>query len=116
MNKTKNTTSSNKKTGIKTAKKKPDASKATAKQAGKKAGPKVSPTSSKKQEFTTRSGLDRDSLREDIKLHLRHTLAKDEFSRTPWDEYRSVVLCYSLRGGVKDLGEQFVTQSAQATC
>lgn len=92
MNKTKNTTSSNKKTGIKTAKKKPDASKATAKQAGKKAGPKVSPTSSKKQEFTTRSGLDRDSLREDIKLHLRHTLAKDEFSRTPWDEYRSVVL------------------------
>ena len=31
-------------------------------------------------------------------------------------EYRSVVLCYSLRGGVKDLGEQFVTQSAQATC
>ena len=39
-----------------------------------------------------RSGLNKESLREDIKLHLRHTLAKDEYSRTPWDEYRSVVL------------------------
>ena len=39
-----------------------------------------------------RSGLNKESLREDIKLHLRHTLAKDEHSRTPWDEYRSVVL------------------------
>ena len=83
MNKAKNTSSSSKKTGNKTAKKKADASKATAKQAGKKTGPKAPPTRSKKQEFTTRSGLDRDSLREDIKLHLRHTLAKDEFSRTP---------------------------------
>lgn len=39
-----------------------------------------------------RSGLNKDSLREDIKLHLRHTLAKDEYSRTNWDDYRSVVL------------------------
>lgn len=36
--------------------------------------------------------MDRDSLREDIKLHLRHTLAKDEFSKTNWDDYRTVVL------------------------
>ncbi len=43
-------------------------------------------------EFNTRSGLDRDSIREDIKLHLRHTLAKDENSRTNWDNYQSVVL------------------------
>ncbi len=39
-----------------------------------------------------RSGMDKDSLREDIKMHLRHTLAKDEFSKTNWDNYRSVVL------------------------
>ncbi|MFN1835641.1 glycogen/starch/alpha-glucan phosphorylase [Balneola sp. MJW-20] len=37
-----------------------------------------------------RSGMDKDSLREDIVLHLRHTLAKDEFSKTHWDNYRSV--------------------------
>lgn len=50
---------------------------------------------SKKKESETievRSGLNKESLREDIKLHLRHTLAKDEYSRTRWDEYRSVVL------------------------
>jgi len=39
-----------------------------------------------------RSGMDKDSLREDIKMHLRHTLAKDEYSTTNWDNYRSVVL------------------------
>ena len=39
-----------------------------------------------------RTGLNKESIREDIKQHLRHTLAKDEFSKTPWDEYRSVVL------------------------
>ena len=77
MNKAKNINSSTKKTGNTRVKKK----------AIKKAY-----TSIKKHEFSTRSGLDRDSLREDIKLHLRHTLAKDKFSRTPWDEYRSVVL------------------------
>ncbi len=43
-------------------------------------------------EFNTRTGLDRDSIREDIKLHLRHTLAKDEHSCTTWDSYQSVVL------------------------
>ncbi|MEP1152608.1 MAG: glycogen/starch/alpha-glucan phosphorylase [Balneola sp.] len=48
---------------------------------------------SKKNSFTPqlRTGMDKDSLREDIKLHLRHTLAKDEFSATSWDNYRSVV-------------------------
>lgn len=39
-----------------------------------------------------RSGMDKDSLREDIKLHLRHTLAKDEYSTTNWDRYKSVTL------------------------
>lgn len=39
-----------------------------------------------------RSGMDKNSLREDIKMHLRHTLAKDEYSTTNWDNYRSVVL------------------------
>jgi starch phosphorylase len=43
-------------------------------------------------EVEVRSGLNKESLREDIKLHLRHTLAKDEYSRTSWDQYRSVVL------------------------
>ena len=46
----------------------------------------------KSEDIVVRSGLNKDSLREDIKLHLRHTLAKDEYSRTPWDNYRSVVL------------------------
>ena len=35
--------------------------------------------------------MDADSFREDIKQHLRFTLAKDEFSSTKWDNYRSVV-------------------------
>ncbi|MCG8373554.1 MAG: glycogen/starch/alpha-glucan phosphorylase, partial [Balneolales bacterium] len=55
---------------------------------------------SKKSEMSdvmVRSGLNKESLREDIKLHLRHTLAKDEFSRTNWDKYRSVVLTISDR-------------------
>src|SRR5690554_2741604 len=39
-----------------------------------------------------RSGMDADSFREDIKQHLKYTLAKDEFSKTNWDSYRSVVL------------------------
>lgn len=39
-----------------------------------------------------RTGMDKDSLREDIKLHLRHTLAKDEYSTTNWDRYRAVTL------------------------
>jgi starch phosphorylase len=50
---------------------------------------------SKKQitdEIEVRSGINKESLREDIKLHLRHTLAKDEYSQTNWDKYRSVVL------------------------
>tara|TARA_R110002126_G_scaffold227147_2_gene371783 strand:- start:29122 stop:31602 length:2481 start_codon:yes stop_codon:yes gene_type:complete len=49
----------------------------------------------KKQSSTKlnlRSGMDKDSLREDIKMHLRHTLAKDEYSKTTWDNYLSVVL------------------------
>jgi len=50
--------------------------------------------SSKKvnEDIEVRSGLNKESLREDIKLHLRHTLAKDEYSQTNWDKYRSVVL------------------------
>jgi len=39
-----------------------------------------------------RIGMDKDSVREDIKSHLRYTLAKDEFSATGWDNYKSVVL------------------------
>lgn len=39
-----------------------------------------------------RSGMDADSFREDIKQHMRYTLAKDEFSNTRWDNYKSVVL------------------------
>jgi len=39
-----------------------------------------------------RTGMDRDAIREDIRQHLRFTLAKDEYSSTDWDNYRSVVL------------------------
>jgi len=45
----------------------------------------------------TRAGMDKDSLREDIKLHLRHTLAKDEYSTTNWDRYKSVTLTIMYR-------------------
>lgn len=39
-----------------------------------------------------RSGMNMDDFREDIKQHLRYTLAKDEHSSTHWDNYKSVVL------------------------
>ncbi len=46
----------------------------------------------KKKIINPRNGMDVDSFREDIKQHLRYTLAKDEYSSTDWDSYRSVVL------------------------
>lgn len=39
-----------------------------------------------------RNGMDVDSFREDIVQHLRYTLAKDKYSTTVWDSYKSVVL------------------------
>lgn len=60
----------------------------------------------KTPDFLTRKGLDRDSLREDITLHLRHTLAKDEFSSTSWDNYNSVVLAIMDRLNGKWLNTQ----------
>lgn len=39
-----------------------------------------------------RTGMNVDAFREDIKAHLRYTLAGDEYSTTEWDNYRSVVL------------------------
>ncbi len=39
-----------------------------------------------------RSGMGVDDFREDIIEHLRYTLAKDQFSKTRWDNYRSIVL------------------------
>ncbi|MGD8747124.1 MAG: glycogen/starch/alpha-glucan phosphorylase [Balneolaceae bacterium] len=42
--------------------------------------------------LNTRTGMDADSFREDIKQHLHYTLAKDQYSSTDWDHYRSVVL------------------------
>lgn len=45
-----------------------------------------------KDNFDPRTGMDVDSFREDIKQHLRFTLAKDEYSTTDWDNYKSVVL------------------------
>jgi len=47
---------------------------------------------SKKKKVNTRAGMDVDSFRQDIREHLRYTLAKDEYSSTKWDNYRSVVL------------------------
>ena len=39
-----------------------------------------------------RGGMDKNEFKEDIKQHLRYTLAKDEYSVNNWDNYRSVVL------------------------
>jgi len=39
-----------------------------------------------------RAGMDKTEFKEDIKQHLRYTLAKDEYSQNNWDNYRSVVL------------------------
>lgn len=36
-------------------------------------------------------GMDADSISYDIQRHLRHSLAKDDYSKTEWDDYRSVV-------------------------
>ncbi|MFU8811621.1 MAG: glycogen/starch/alpha-glucan phosphorylase [Balneolaceae bacterium] len=47
---------------------------------------------SKKKIINPRNGMDVDSFREDIQQHLRYTLAKDQYSSTEWDNYRSVVL------------------------
>lgn len=45
-----------------------------------------------KKNGSVRGGMNVDSFREDMKQHLRYTLAKDEYSSTEWDNYRSVVL------------------------
>ena len=39
-----------------------------------------------------RTGMDVDAFKKDIEQHLHYTLAKDKFSTTQWDNYRSVVL------------------------
>lgn len=46
----------------------------------------------KKKPTSLFSGNDVDSIKEDIQRHLKFTLAKDEYSATKWDQYRSVVL------------------------
>ncbi len=38
-----------------------------------------------------RTGMDVESFKEDIKQHLHYTLAKDKYSSTEWDIYRSIV-------------------------
>ncbi|MDX1670880.1 MAG: glycogen/starch/alpha-glucan phosphorylase [Balneolaceae bacterium] len=43
-----------------------------------------------KIEVNPRTGMDIDSFREDIKQHLYYTLAKDQYSSTEWDNFRSV--------------------------
>jgi len=43
-------------------------------------------------DLNPRTGMDVDSFREDIKQHLHYSLAKDKYSSTEWDNYRSVVL------------------------
>ncbi|MGM0744737.1 MAG: glycogen/starch/alpha-glucan phosphorylase, partial [Bacteroidota bacterium] len=46
----------------------------------------------KSKNIDPRAGMDVDSFKQDIKQHLRYTLAKDKYSSTEWDSYRSVVL------------------------
>ncbi len=46
----------------------------------------------KRLSMDPRTGMDVDSFREDIRQHLHYTLAKDQYSSTEWDKYKSVVL------------------------
>jgi starch phosphorylase len=46
----------------------------------------------KTKQISPRKGLDTESLKRGVEEHLRYTLAKDEYSHTEWDLYRSVVL------------------------
>ncbi len=46
----------------------------------------------KSKEIRPRTGLDSASLKQGYEEHLKYTLAKDEYSQTEWDKYRSVVL------------------------
>ncbi|HAC15724.1 MAG TPA: glycogen phosphorylase [Bacteroidetes bacterium] len=43
-------------------------------------------------EIRPRTGLDIASLKQGYEEHLKYTLAKDQYSQTEWDEYKSVVL------------------------
>ncbi len=45
-----------------------------------------------KKEISPRTGLDEKSIKRGVEDHLRYTLAKDAYSHTEWDLYRSVVL------------------------
>lgn len=46
----------------------------------------------KDKQISPRTGLNASSLKQGVEEHLRYTLAKDEYSHTEWDLYRSVVL------------------------
>lgn len=46
----------------------------------------------KAKQISPRTGLDEQSIKRGVEDHLRYTLAKDEYSHTEWDLYRSVVL------------------------
>ena len=46
----------------------------------------------KSKEVRPRTGLDIASLKQGYEEHLKYTLAKDEYSQTEWDKYKSVVL------------------------
>jgi starch phosphorylase len=46
----------------------------------------------KSKQINPRSGLDVSSLKRGFQEHLQYTLARDEFSHTEWDMYRSVVM------------------------
>lgn len=46
----------------------------------------------KSKEIRPRTGLDVASIKQGFEEHLKYTLAKDEYSQTEWDKYRSVVL------------------------
>jgi len=46
----------------------------------------------KTNQISPRTGLDEKSIKRGVEDHLRYTLAKDEYSHTEWDLYRSVVL------------------------
>lgn len=46
----------------------------------------------KQTDTDSRTGMDVESFKQDIQQHLYYTLAKDQYSSTDWDIYRSVVL------------------------
>jgi starch phosphorylase len=63
----------------------------------------------------TRTGMDTQSIEQDIREHLRYTLAEDHYSSTQWDNYQSLVLAVldRLHDRWLDTQESFYQQKSK---